>query len=190
MSKAQASGEGKKQNKTPAGPTSGGVSWPAGLLLALAAMAVVCAGLWFFVPVRDAWLGVPYVLEEPAEVTGRSSFSFSAEVPCNRFYTREIGFRLEPPVVLDHPRDAFLAADGRARLKLTQGEIMLEKDIDLADTGMSYDEGGIRSRVVARYAPPGTPFCGTQEIELKVSELNFNLRRHAPVVYVSRDRRR
>lgn len=152
-------------------------------------LVAMCALIsFFYVPLRDAIYGVPFITKVAPMLRG-DGFLAEIEVPCNKFYKREVGFILDPPLYIDKISDAQSAVSGNVRISVKQEDGEIEEVIDLSKSGWSLGSMGIRSKVVLRYKPIGSIFCDKQRIILEANSLNINFKDHNIKVYVSRDRR-
>ncbi|MCP1727350.1 hypothetical protein J2T60_001315 [Natronospira proteinivora] len=151
-------------------------------------VALVLAVL-LFIPMKDGFFGVPMVAYQEPDWYGADSFRIELEVPCNRFYAREIGFRIDPPVQVESMRNARGSVSGHVKVNVSQNGLGFERLVDLQESGWAWDQGGVWSKTIYRFSPLGRFFCGKQKIVVDANNINIDLRKHKVMVYVSRDRR-
>lgn len=157
-----------------------------GIILSLLLVGLVA---YISIPLRDAVLGVPFTAKELPDKLGDGWFHDELVVNCNRFYPREIGIMIEPPVPVESMVDANSTITGEVTLVISQDGQKWERHIELERTGWTISAGGIRLKVLSRFEPLTTPFCGRQRLVITGRNLNFDLERHSISIYVSRDRR-
>lgn len=138
--------------------------------------------------VRQTVLGEAFEAQVSAEPVGRSGFEATLEVPCNRWFGRVVGLRLDPPIEIMRPAEAFFAVAGDVQVVIERNGERTEQQLDLAQTGSSVTEAGVSGKRLLNYGLAG-PFCkGTQTISVQASELSFSPRRHEVTVYVRTER--
>lgn len=157
-----------------------------GIIFSLLLIGLVA---YISVPLKDAVLGVPFTAKESLDKLGDGWFYSEFVVKCNRFYSREIGIIIEPPVPVESIADANSVINGKVTLVISQDEQKWERHIELERTGWTVSSGGIRLKVLSRFEPLTTPFCGSQKLIITGKDLNFDMERHSISIYVSRDRR-
>jgi hypothetical protein len=147
---------------------------------------------FFYFPLKDGFLGVPYDFKEKLTYLGDNSFSLEIDIPCNRIFTREIGLFIEPPVYVKSVLDAQSSITGNVSLIIKQGKETIAEKVDLSQTGYSISSKGVWAKPIARYKPIGSFFCNNQSVLVEIDGLKFTLDDHNDhdiSLYVSRDRR-
>lgn len=152
-------------------------------------IALFCVAAFFYIPVKDAIIGIPYVAEVRPVNFKENGFAAKIEVPCNRLYEREIGFRIDPPIKIESIGKAQSAVSGTVRLTVNQDNNTIDELIDISRSGWNATSNGVWSKVILLYPPMGSFFCNSQIIELEANNVSFDLKLHAVTIYVSRDRR-
>ena len=158
-------------------------------LYVISILVMLFIAVLIYIPIKDTIFGVPFDAQIAPNVLSDNSFNVAFDVPCNRFYLREIGFRIDPPIEIASVKDAQLSVLGYAKVNITQGVQSIKEDVDLSATGWSLNSNGIWSKVITRYQPIGSFFCTNQNIVLNVNNMNIDLNKYTVSVYVSRDRR-
>lgn len=157
--------------------------------VAILCVTVLLATSLGYIPLRDALLGVPFDVKKKPNLLGEGRFEMQVEVPCNRYYDREVGFIIDPPVSINNVHEVAAAITGTVKIVVKQGGKKIYTDVDLSTFGGAWKNGGIWMVAVARYSPMEGFSCGAQHIYLEANGINFDLDRHSVTVYVSRDRR-
>ena len=142
-----------------------------------------------YLQLKDAFIGVPYTNRTDPVVQGNNNFSLVMNVGCNRFYAREIGMIIEPPLFIESVSDIRTSISGIVSLKVEQDDEFINEIINLSQTGSSLNSEGVWSKLIHRFDPIGPIWCSSQRIQIEVSGLNFSLSEHSVTIYLSRDRR-
>ena len=137
---------------------------------------------------REAVLGEAFEASVQAEPAGRRGFEASLAAPCNRWFDRVVGLRLDPPIEIVRPAEAFFAAAGEVQVSIDDGVETTTRQLDLEELGSSVTEAGVSGKRLMSYGWAGLMCTGDQTITVAGSGLSFSPRQHEVTVYVRSER--
>jgi hypothetical protein len=137
---------------------------------------------------REAVLGEAFEASVQAEPTGRRGFEATLAVPCNRWFDRVVGLRLDPPIEIVRPAEAFFAVAGEVQISIDDGVETTTRQLDLEELGSSVTEAGVSGKRLMSYGAAGLFCAEDQTITVQGSGLSFSPRQHEVTVYVRSER--
>lgn len=119
----------------------------------------------------------------------KNGFYAEIQMPCNRFHTLEIGFEIDPPIMLERVEYAQNAISGSVVLSIVKKNKIEKFSINLHETASSVSGKGLWVKVISRQPATWSLLCGKRKIIIEARDINFDLSAHGIFIYVSRDRR-